>query len=150
MSHDNTAAELLQQSIITSALGTAAVDAAAWPVYVNHLPDGAADPDNAICVYDTQGTTDGRYMRTGVVVEHPGWQVRVRALTHPVGSAKITSLKKHIDSILNEQVDVGGDLYKLLNVSRKGNILPLGHGNDHKKRNAFTLNGIMTIEDVEP
>lgn len=147
MSHDNTAAELLRQSLVTATIGTLPSADAAWPIFVNHMPD---TPDNAICVYDTAGTTDGRNQRTGATIDHPGFQVKVRSKDHPTGYPKIKAIAAHLDSIKREQVAVSGDDYTIHAATRRGTILPLGQEPDKKRRDAFTVNGITTVEPITP
>lgn len=119
-----------------------------WPIYVNHMPDeGAAD--KAIFVYDTSGTKDGRLLASGTVIEHPGFQVRLRALDHPTVWAKLKAVADYIDAApASTTVAVGGTTYAVRNISRTGTPLNLGTQGAPRRRQQFTLNGILTIAET--
>lgn len=126
--------------MIELALGTEEGD---WPIYVGMLPD---EPDEAIAIFDTAGTLDGRLMATGETIEHPGIQVRVRGFNYAPTKAKIDAIAVAISSQSGSQVELDGDTYVLKNISRRGSVNNLGIGDDDKSRYHFTLNAITTIE----
>lgn len=136
----NSPAELIRQSVVMDGLGTNPSDGGAWPVFVGHMPD---EPANCICVYDTTGNIDGR-ISTGKTIEHPGVQVRVRAIDHPTGYPKITNIRNHLDSILRQGIVIGEYSYTIQAVTIIGGIQALGQEPDGERRNNFTINGILT------
>lgn len=117
-----------------------------WPVYVGHLPDS---PDNAVAVYDTSGTPDGRIMKTGETIRHPGFQVRTRARTHQEAYQKLLQIAEAIDAIRRLVVALDGTGYTIAAATRTGDLLPLGQEPDSKKRDGFTLNGTITYQQQE-
>ncbi len=137
----NSPAELIRWSIVDDGLGSNPGDGSAWPVFVGHMPD---EPDNAICVYDTAGTPDGRVQRGGETIEHPGWQVRVRSVDHPTGWPKITNIRNHLDSVNRQGVVIDTYSYTIQAVTLTGGIQSLGQEPDGTRRNNYTINGIIT------
>ena len=89
---ENSAIQIIGQYMVASNLcypaGSTPV-AGKLPLWLSQLPlsDGKAItmPDNALGLFGTTGTLDGRYMRTGYVVEHPGFQIRVRHRDYDAG-----------------------------------------------------------------
>lgn len=114
-----------------------------WPVFVGLLTD---QPDEAIGVYDTAGKIDGRIMLTGEQVEHPGVQVMVRSPAYLLAVNKAQEIAGAFDLTKGSVVELeSGDIYTLLNISRTGAILPLGMGEDDRRRYHFSINAITTI-----
>lgn len=121
----------------------------AWPVYLAAMPDGDRIRDDVLCVYDTTATLDGRLLEEGTVIEHPGWQVRVRGSKFRIARAKIVAVVKALDEYRGGNVVVEGVKYNIQNISRRSSILPLGlEENDRKRRSTFTVNGIITVSTV--
>jgi len=118
-----------------------------WTSFVSFLPDA---PDKAICVYDTPGVGNGRIMRTGEKIEHPGIMVALRCLNYVEGHAKATSLALLLDSVRDNSVAVSsGETYSLHNVSRTGTINAIGLEmvND-RRRHQFTINAVLTLTEL--
>jgi hypothetical protein len=138
---NNSSAELIRWSIVDGGLGTNPSSGSAWPVFVGHMPD---EPDNAICVYDTTGTIDGRVQSNGETIEHPGWQVRVRATDHPTGYPKIANIRNHLDAVLRQGVVINTFSYTIQAITLTGGVQSLGQEPDGTRRNNYTINGIIT------
>lgn len=139
-------ATILAEALIQSGLVSRPSSAAApiWPVFVSHMPD---TPDNAVCVYDTSGNRDGRIMRTGENIDKPGWQIRVRATGYPLAYNKILSLSRYVGTVRNLGVVINGETYTIYSVTKTGTPLSLGQEPDVKRRDAVTLNGIITYRE---
>lgn len=120
---------------------------APWPCYVSSLPD-ASTPDNAACLYDTSPKLDGRLMRTGESVEHPGVQVKVRSKTYREGWAKIDSISTKLDAVLRRSLVIEDFNYTVQSIST-GGVLPNGlEEGTTKRRHLFTLNCQVTLSSV--
>ena len=127
-------------------IGTQPGIATAWPVFVDHMPDA---PDNAICIYDTLGFDDGRIMRTGEKIQHPGFQIRIRAMDRQTAWAKAKEIKDYINTaVLRKGVTVESSDYTIQSVSMVGNIISLGQELDAKRRCLLTINGTITYKEV--
>ena len=144
MSRDNSPAEILRGALVKGGLGVlrSKTPKTAWPIFVGHMPN---EPDSAICVYDTGGDKDGRIMKTGESIIHPGWQIRVRAPGHPEAYAKMNAIRKFIDTIRKESVVIGQDTYIIDALMLTSGPFSLGQETDGKRREIFTVNGTMTI-----
>lgn len=125
-----------------------------WPGFTNYLPNTVND---AILFTDTNGPKDGRYMRTGKVIEHPGLQVLVRGTDQLTAWQRIEIISKIFEATVRQTVTIGSSQYLLLAVHRRGSIIPLSTEEHYKAlerqtkeiklRNfMFVLNTICSIE----
>lgn len=137
---------ILHQVLLDLSLGTN--DPALWPVFVSFLPEL---PDQAICMYDTAGTLDGRLMSTGERIDHFGIMIRVRSQLYPVAWEKVNEIALALDSVKRLSVAVSSEeFYVLHNVSRSGSIMSLGVEDEgSRRRYDFTLNAVVTITKQE-
>jgi hypothetical protein len=119
-----------------------------WGLFMAFLPD---DPDNAICVYDTAGIMDGRMMRTGERIEHPGIQIRVRGPVYKDTWEKANLIALALDTVQKNVVTTEEEDYIIHNVSRTGAIIPVGVEDAGRiRRHHFTMNMILTLQRGEP
>lgn len=112
-----------------------------WPIFVGILPDA---PDNAITIYDTTGSMDGRHMRTGQQIEHYGLQVRVRAETYDLAWRKADEILRICDRTKRNAVTVDGDTYTIQNIDRSTQLIDLGEEKERLRRN-IVFNALVTI-----
>jgi len=136
-------ADVIRQLLIDLSLG-GRLDGS-WPVFVSFLP---GTPDSALCVYDTSGRPDGRIMVTGEKVIHPGIQIMVRGFVYPDARAKAESIAVALDAQQRSEVVMESDAsYILHNVSRTGDIIPLGMEQEgDRRRHLFSINAVVTIK----
>lgn len=137
-------ADILRHIFVLEGLATLPTAEGAWPVFVGHLPD---EPDSAICIYDTQGTRDGRLMTptTGHSITHPGWQIRVRAKAHPVAWSKAQELIMALDAVQNYSCPIELNNYVVGSVTQTSGILSLGREQAATRREQLAVNGTVTI-----
>lgn len=139
-------ADVIRWLLIQEGLGTDPASNADWPVYCNRELD---NPGRCITVYDTEGTSDGRAMATGRLLEHPGIQVRVRAEDGRTGRAKIDAVREALaEAVYDELVRVDSSRYVVQCLARIGNVLPLGKVEPNTRRNAFTLNALAVVKEL--
>lgn len=119
---------------------------AAWAPFTAFLPDA---PDTALVVYDTAGTQNGRIMRTGEKIEHPGIQIRFRSSTYPVAWEKAKAVADALDALPTGTSVImlpTSEKWILQNVSRTGAILTAGiEIEGDRKRHNLTINAIITM-----
>jgi hypothetical protein len=65
-------ADVLRHWLVEQGFGTLPTSNQSWPLFVASLPISIVA---AACVYNTTGILDGRLMRSGTVIEHPGIQI---------------------------------------------------------------------------
>ena len=120
----------------------------AWRIFVGFMQQ---DPNNALCVYDTQGKLDGRMMRTGEQVTHPGVQVVVRGADYVVTYQKAKDIATGLDAQRKTVVAPDSESsYVLHNVSRTGDIMHLGvELEGDRRRHLFTINAVLTLETIQ-
>lgn len=136
-------ANILRQLLLDLTIGT---ESAAWAVYVGFMPETG---DSTICLYDTAGREDGRMMKTGEKIEHPGIQVIVRGKNYPAAMQKVVDIAHAFDSTKRVSVIVDSEgPFLLHNISRTGTILPLGMEQEgDRRRHLFSLNAVVSIAD---
>jgi hypothetical protein len=138
-------ADRIRQLLIDLELGSAS---GTWPVFVSFLP---AEPDNAICIYDTTGRLGGRLMENGLQIEHSGIQIRVRGDVYPDTWNKANAIAIALDQQIRRSIAISGEnSYILHNASRTGSIIPLGlDPEDQRRRFHFTINTLLTISQQQ-
>ena len=144
--------EILRQLLIIKGLGvlpSTREKTDPWPVYISHEPDGDEEDTNLITIYDVSGVKDGRLM-TGSLVQHPGCQIRIRSRPFLVGWSRAKAIFELFESVLREELVIDTITYSIQNISITSPILPLGiMEDDTKKRDIFTLNVLLTINEEE-
>lgn len=121
----------------------------AWPCYVSAMPDETSLPDDAVAVYDTPGTKEGRIMVSGEVIESFGVQIKVRARSYMTGFEKMGAIQAHIDQVVRLGIDAGFYLYFIPAIMR-GPVLSLGMEPGTKRRYLFTLNVEFKLQESGP
>lgn len=133
-------ADILSRVLIDLTLGKNP-PATPWPVYVGVE---AANPDAVITVFDTTGVTGPfTWVDNDRSIMH-GYQVRVRAATHPVGYLKTNQIAEALDAVNDVSVTIDGYVYLVECAPRTGDVMVLGL-DPNTKRNLFTVNGTMTV-----
>jgi hypothetical protein len=134
-------ADIIRQLLLDLGLVAATGD---WTTFVSFLPES---PDNAVCVYDTAGRPNGRLM-AGEQIIHPGIQIRVRGLSYPAVWAKSNTIATALDSLARVLVAISStEAHTLLNVSRTGDIIPVGIEEEGgRRRHHFTINAVVTLQ----
>ena len=119
-----------------------------WRAFISFLPD---QPNNAICVYDTAGTPDGRMMGTGERIQHLGIQIRVRGENYSVTWDKVEAIVEALDAAGGSVVAFdSAEAYLVHNVSRTGTVMPLGVEEQGSRRlHNFTINAITTLFETD-
>jgi hypothetical protein len=113
-----------------------------WPLFINSLPD---QPNQVAVVYTVPGMIDGREMRAGTI-EHPGFQVMLRAAKNVSIDAQGVQLNAALDAIDNEIIHLGDTTYLLLAMKRTTPLIPIGE-EVGGGRLLFTLNGTLTYKE---
>jgi len=134
------AAQVVHQYLLDN--GLADESGGTWPIWVSFLPD---EPNVALAIYDTPGTSDGRIMQGSKII-HPGIQITIRTPIYPDGVTKAFAIAEALDNQIKSVVAVESDLsYILHNVSRQGDINALGiDPDDRQRRHYWTINAVVT------
>lgn len=115
-----------------------------WPVFFSGLPDSPNVPDNAICVYDRPGKTQGRNQRTGQVVRFPGFQVKVRSNQYDDAQTKMDTIVTLFDTTLRQTVTNNTESVTIQAITA-GQPIAIGKSPGNRPRDAITLNGILSF-----
>jgi len=122
----HTTAQILTKYLMGKGIIETPSKQAIWPGFISHLP-GGKDVQQAVALSDTQGMNDGRIMRTGEVIEHPGLQIRVRSRDFETSFQKATEAADSLSSVIRQSVTMKDNTsYLINNVSRFSSILPMG------------------------
>ena len=89
------------------------------------MPDGDGVEDDSACVYDTSGVTDGRLQENGRVIQHYGVQLLVRSRDYQNGWQKADAVSAGLSAMVNYDVTVDGEDYRIHNVTRSSPVVPL-------------------------
>lgn len=117
-------ADIIRELLIDLSMGTDPVPINTWPVYEGTLPD---TPDNAICVYNTEGRQFGKSQIDGEVFEHYGIQVLVRSMVETTGFVKAQAVKDAFNkSVKRTSVTIGSSIYLVHGVHTQGNVRRAG------------------------
>lgn len=138
-------AYILAQHLIAEGLVSSPSESGDWPVYVGHMPDGNNVPHNVVAAIDTTPVKDGRLMRTGENIFHPGVQVAVRSTNFNEGFAKAHAIAKALESVANTSVDVESEAYTLLSITQTTGVVLAGQEEGPKRRELFTVNFVVSI-----
>lgn len=145
-------ADVLQHYLVARALGTLGGADGTWPVFSNGEP---SSPDNCVTVYDTAGIEQGRPMIDGGDAGPMGVQVRVRAVNHATGWAKIAAIKENLESSSTAigpyhygPLTVNGRSYRIQCVLKIADIAALGKALPQSRLSLFTLNALIRIADL--
>ena len=116
--------------------------------FIGFFPD---DPDSAVCVYDAVSKPDGRLMRTGERIEHPGVQIQVRGLAYEEVWAKANTIALALDALRKVSVVPSSEgSYIVDNVSRTGGVLSIGvDAVQGRRRHYFVINANITVNESE-
>ena len=123
-------------------------EAEAWPLYISHEPDGPRVEDNCGTVYDTEGVKDGRVM-SGENIFHHGVQLRIRTGQYTDGWVKAEEAAVYLETVQEEEVDIGEETYQIDAVTQTSPILPLGQEEGtSKRRELFTVNFLVSLKQL--
>lgn len=111
-----------------------------WPLFVNSMPEL---PNEAITVYDNIGDMDGKDMRTGRTLIHPGFQFRIRTIDNRRGEKKGGELIDAMDGIYRDVVVLESVSYLIQAAKLTTPTIPIG-AEEGGSRLLYTVNGILT------
>ncbi len=143
---DHSPADIVRWLLISEGEGTEPIANSDWPINSSSEPES---PDNCITTYDTSGILNGRIQKTGSMVEHYGFQIRVRGTNHRDVWRKINDLKEIIDrGIRLTTINIESSIYLVHAITRSGGVLALGKESPTSQRLVFTLNAIVALKQL--
>lgn len=142
---NNSPADIIRQFLVDEGW---AADDGEWTAFTGFMP---GEPDAAICVYDTAGKLDGRIMKTGEKIQHPGIQIQLRHPEFTLGFQRANSVAQSLDAQRKTVVALDTEnAYIIHNVSRTSNVLHMGlEMEGDRRRHLFTINAVVTIESQD-
>lgn len=113
-----------------------------WPMSVSSMP--STTPDEYTTCYDTTGRVDGRYMKTGKTIDHPGFLIRFRGRVFRNVQKKAMEVFQKLDEIKMNSQSIGAKNYIIQSTKRTTTLISLGP-EEGTGRLLYTVNGIMTF-----
>ena len=135
-------ADIIRQLLIDLSMGTAS---GTWPIYSFWEPD---TPDNCITIYHTAGDLVASHQIDGEVQEYHGFQVRVRSSTPEVGFTKARAIAVSMDSMIQDAVVIGANVYLIYSIVRKTDVIPIGKETPTSFRDVFTINAVACLRQT--
>lgn len=146
--------QLIQTLLVSEGLFTNPEDDKDWGCYISFFPETQAGAKVG-CVFDTSSVKNGRIMRTGEVIEHPGLQIAIRTPDYATGWAKMSDIRFYLDRLLlDKEVIIENTKYNIHSATRTSDILSLGveqlsaSGGKAKRRDLFSLNFTITLNII--
>ena len=121
---------------------TALEDGGAWPIYISSMPDGLGTSDNCAAIYDTAGEKEVRLL-SGVSWFKYGFQIRIRSLVYLLGWVKAKAVLAFLGTVHNEAVVIEDDTYTIESIILTSPVFSLGAEPGTRRREIFTLNGLV-------
>lgn len=139
-------ADIIRYLLISQGKGSEPSDDLDWPMFTSSEP---TIPDNCITTYDTSGVLQGRIQYSGEMVEHYGFQIRVRGSDHNTAWRKMNDIKTQMDQgVRLDTVNINSSIYLVEAITRSGGILALGKESPTSQRLVFTLNAIVALRQL--
>jgi hypothetical protein len=144
---EHNGAEVLVPYFVYKGVGSVPGTNNPWPIYINFLAD---QPNEALVIFDTTGSVDGRDMRTGELLEKPGIQVMIRAMTNRNGVSKGRKIIQAIEQLYKFSVTLTQPTkqYVIHSLQRTSPVYPLGQ-EEGGSRLLYTINGLLTFGEQE-
>lgn len=115
-------ARLIAELLVNMGHAPAFGGSASWAVYVGNRPD---TPNDIIAVFDTSGDVQGKDGE-GVVHEHPGIMIHVRAMEYAAGYEKIVAIALALAASVSATVTVDTETYAVGPFTRRAGVIPMG------------------------
>jgi len=116
-----------------------------WPAYPRDLPDS---PDNAVQLKTSTPFLEGKLMRGGILIKHPGVQLTIRGIDENTAHDKGEELEKALsESIKNLDVEADDKTYRINNVHIATGLTYIGEERD-TRRHLFTINVRLTLREI--
>ena len=119
-----------------------------WPLYTSYLPDSDDVESNAGAIIGKEGFLDGRLMKTGEVINHPGLQLKIRSLTNEIGYVKIESIGLGLDQVAGNNIIIDGSTFEILNIKKVTDIISLGLEEGTNRKYISTIDFLMTLKKI--
>lgn len=138
---------LVKEYLIAQAVGvdpTTSTDD--YPIYVSVLPDDESVKDKALAVIDTTPVLQEEWLRNGQWWLRYGIQIIIRDDTYPNGFSKMKAVLDALDSLKYTSLTYDSVTYQIRSFRRTSQFA-LGQEADKRRRQTFTVNGLLSVID---
>lgn len=105
-------------------------------------------PDLFVTITDFDGHTNGRLLRTGEHVTHPGIQVRVRTRDFPTAHDKTIEILRALEAVKGVAVAGRNSTTYRFDSFTMTSLPTMILIEEQARRHTFVLNGTVTLKDV--
>jgi len=135
--------DIVGQLMIDQLVVTDPTDDAVWPLGVS---EELSSPDEAVCIFDSEGRQQGFDQTQGEMQEQEGLVVRVRAKDYRRGYLKAKALATLFDTtISNNLVTLESSTYLVHSVNRTSGVIHMGKETGASKRHLFSINFTVAV-----
>ena len=117
-----------------------------WGIYVSVMPDADGIPDNIIAIMDTTGVKVAKWMKNGQTYIHYGFQILIRSDTYITGFTQMNLVLDKLDSIKYTSQVYNTVTYTMASANRTSSF-PIGQEDDKRRRQLFSVNGLLSVID---
>jgi hypothetical protein len=140
-------AAILKQYLVDAGAGVDPTSSSDdWPIYVSTMPDDPMVKDKALAIFDTTGIHLARWLTNGQVYIKYGFQIQLRSDTYVNGFDRMKLVNDKLDAVKYTSQVYNSKTYQMRSVTRTSNI-PLGQEPDKRRRQLFTINGLLSVID---
>lgn len=145
---DSPAFVIQQYLINTVSLFSSPEDGSPWPLYISSLPDSEKLKGDIGAIYDRVGIANGRLMSTGKNIDHPGFQIILRAIDYQEGWKRGVDVVSALETVFRYPITIGENSYVIENITKTTPFSSVGIEPGTKRRHVFTVNYIITLKGV--
>tara|TARA_Y100000310_G_C20388075_1_gene671415 strand:+ start:143 stop:616 length:474 start_codon:yes stop_codon:yes gene_type:complete len=117
-----------------------------WGIYVSMMPDAEGINDNAMAIMDTTGIKIAKWMKNGQTFFNYGFQILIRSNGYIEGFTQMKLVENKLDSVKYTSQVYNSITYRLAGVNRTSGFV-LGTEDEKRRRQLFTVNGLLSVID---
>lgn len=120
-----------------------------WPVFQSFLPSGKGADADVLGVMEVPGFVDGRLMKSGETIYHPGLRIVARGRNHDVTRTKLITIGVAMETLHNYLVNLGGVSYSILTMTQTTSVMYAGIEDTETRLHQFAADFLMSVKKEE-
>ena len=138
---------ILKQYLIDSGVGVdPTLSGLDWGIYVSVMPDADGINDNTQAIFDTTGIKLGKWLKNGQTFFQYGFQILIRSNDYVAGFDQMKLVSDKLDSVKYTSQVYNSTTYTMASVKRTSSF-PVGQEDDKRRRQLFSVNGLLSVID---
>jgi len=110
------------------------------------MPDAEGINDNSMAIMDTTGIKIAKWMKNGQTFFNYGFQILIRSNGYIEGFTQMKLVENKLDSVKYTSQVYNSTTYRLAGVNRTSGFV-LGTEDEKRRRQLFTINGLLSVID---